>query len=197
MRTYRIRAMVEIALAVALSFALNLVKITPPFAIAGGSISLDMLPIFVVALRLGLGPGLAAGALWGVFNLLFDPFIVHPAQVALDYPIAFAACGLAGLGSGRVNSALRQGRFTMAAIETLPWVLIGGLGRFAAHVVSGVIFFASYAEDAGQTPVVYSLVYNAGYLGPSLLGCAILAAVIVPALGRAVPLPARPSGAAA
>lgn len=193
MRNYRIRAIVEIALAVALSAALNMVKITPPFAIAGGSISLDMLPIFIVALRLGLWPGVVAGALWGVFDLMFEPYVVHPAQVLLDYPLAFALCGLAGIGAHAVARTLSDHRFGSTALTTIPWVLLGGLGRYGAHVLSGVIFF-SENTPAGQSPLLYSAIYNAGYLAPSLLGCAVLAAIIVPALGRAVPSPAAVRG---
>lgn len=195
MRTYRVRAIVEIALAVALSAVLNMAKITPPFAIAGGSISLDMLPIFVVALRLGLWPGVVAGALWGIFDLLFEPYIVHPAQLVLDYPLAFALCGFAGLGASRVRDALSVGRIGGAGVEVVPWVLIGGLGRFAAHVVSGVIFFSENAPK-GQSALLYSAVYNISYIAPSLIACAVLAAVLVPVLARAVPL-RRPDASAA
>ena len=35
-----------------------------------------------------------------------------------------------------------------------------GLGRFICHVLSGVVFFAEYAEGSGLSPMVYSLSYN-------------------------------------
>ena len=55
-----------------------------------------MLPIFVLAFRRGGRVGLLGGALFGMMKLLTDPFIMHPVQVLLDYPIPFAALGVAG-----------------------------------------------------------------------------------------------------
>ena len=34
-----------------------------------------------------------------------------------------------------------------------------------------MIFFASYAIEQGQTPFLYSLLYNLSYVGPDLLIC--------------------------
>ncbi len=67
----------------------------------------------------------------GVVVLIEEPIVVHPVQLLLDYPIAFGALGLAGL--------FRR--------QPLVGVGIGLVGRFAAHFVSGVVFFASYAGD--------------------------------------------------
>ncbi len=183
----RIRTLVEIALAVALAAALNWFGVRLPFNIAGGRIALDMLPIFVVALRRGLWPGLIAGVAWGFADLLFDPYIVHPAQLVLDYPLAFALCGLAGLGAGTVAAALRRGSTAVAAGLVAGWSLVGSFGRFASHWLSGVIFFASSAPK-GQPVGVYSAVYNLAYLAPSAIACAVLAALLVPTLERAVPV---------
>ena len=35
-----------------------------------------------------------------------------------------------------------------------------GIARFVCHVLSGVVFFAEYAEGSGLSPLVYSLSYN-------------------------------------
>lgn len=197
MPNYRVRVMVEIALAVAMSAALNLFHVTLPINIAGGSVSLDMVPIFVVALRLGLGPGLIAGAMWGMFDLLFQPYIVHPVQLVLDYPLAFALCGLAGLMAPGVRSALDGGRGAAATGWMVSGVLLGGVGRFASHFASGIVFFASSAP-AGQPVWLYSLVYNASYMAPSIVAAALLVPLLVLALHRAVPAPeSGPSGLAA
>jgi thiamine transporter len=42
------------------------------------------------------------------------------------------------------------------------------LGRFASHVLSGVVVFASYAPE-GQDPLLYSVFYNGSYLLPELV----------------------------
>lgn len=186
MRNERVRIIVEIALAVALAAVLNYFGVRLPWNIAGGRIALDMLPIFVIALRRGVGPGLITGALWGFADLLFDPYIVHPAQLIFDYPLAFALCGLAGLGRKQVAAALTAGASGRAAGFSAIWAVVGGVGRFLSHVTSGVIFFAD-AAPAGQPVLLYSVVYNMSYMGPSIAVCAILTAVLVPALERAVP----------
>lgn len=194
MRNERVRLIVEIALCVALAAVLNLpgLQIRLPINIAGGTVSLNMLPIFVLALRRGLGPGLVAGAIYGFVDLLIEPFVVHPAQLLLDYPVAYGLLGLAGLGAVAWHKVPR-GRMAAGARIVLPFLLLGGAGRFAAHWVSGIIFFGANAPE--RQPVwLYSLVYNASYLIPSLVLAALATLAVLPALERAVPsAPASPS----
>lgn len=193
MRNERVRLIVEISLCVALSAVLSLVaRFAPPIAIAGGTVSLSMVPIFVLSLRRGLVPGMIAGALFGCVDLLIEPFIVHPAQVALDYPIAFAFLGLSGLGVVIWHTQVAQGRLARGAIIVLPYIVLGAGGRFAAHWLSGVIFFAANAP-AGQPVWLYSLVYNASYLLPSLVICAAATVAVLPVLERAVPSQSYPA----
>ena len=45
---------------------------------------------------------------------------------------------------------------------------VGVFGRFCAHLVSGVVFFASYAP-VGMSPLIYSAIYNGSYIIPELL----------------------------
>lgn len=166
-----IRALTEAALAVALAFVLGLVKVFEmPF---GGSISLEMIPLILLALRQGLAVGVVAGGVYGLLNLLFDPFAVHPVQVLFDYPLAFAAMGLAGLFMPTVRGAV------LGAVVAV-------LARFVCHFVSGVVFFASYAPE-GWNPYVYSAAYNVAYLVPSLAVALAVVVVLLRALGEAQP----------
>lgn len=192
MRSERTRVVVEIALSVGLAAVLSVWKITLPWNIAGGSISLVMLPIFVLAIRRGLWPGILAGAVFGAIDYMIEPWFVHPIQVLLDYGVAYAGCGLAGLGSTRVLTLLRRGERTAALSTAAGLVLLGGTARFVASVISGVVFFASYAPE-GQPVLAYSLGYNASYLLPSLLVTGVLVLLIVPAVERAVPVAALAS----
>jgi len=185
---------VEIALSVALAAVLGLWKITLPWNFAGGSVSLAMLPLFVVSLRRGLWAGVIAGVLFGVIDYFMEPFFVHPAQVLLDYPLAFAACGLAGIGAPAVAKSLSAAAVASAAV-TAPWMLLGGAGRFACSYLSGLIFFAANAPE-GQAVWLYSLVYNLSYLAPSIVACTALGVLLVPALERAVPVHAVANGSA-
>ena len=166
-----VRVLTEAALAVALAFVLGLIKVFEmPF---GGSISLEMLPLILLALRQGPAVGILAGGVYGIVDLIFDPFAVHPVQVIFDYPLAFAAIGLAGFFLPTVRGAVLG---TVAAV----------LARFVCHFVSGVVFFASYAPD-GWNPYVYSAAYNAAYLIPSLVIAIAVVIVLLRALESAQP----------
>jgi thiamine transporter len=130
----------------------------------GGSVTAgSMIPIIVIALRHGPGLGLLAGGAYGVVQYLAGPYFVHPLQLLLDYPVAFGCLGLAGYF--RRSPALGAG--------------VGVAGRFLAHLVSGAVFFASYAP-AGQSPWAYSAIYNGSYLGVEVL----VTAIVVWALAR-------------
>jgi thiamine transporter ThiT len=90
-----VRLLTEGALSIALSLLLWYLRIgAMP---QGGSISLQMLPLFIFALRWGTLPGILVGLVYGVIHSLQDMYVVHWAQYLLDYPIAFGLIGLSGI----------------------------------------------------------------------------------------------------
>jgi len=107
----------------------------------------SMIPIFLLALRRGAKVGILAGIVFGLIVLILEPFVFHPVQVLLDYPIAFGLLGLAGF--------FRQ--------IPLLGVAVGMFGRFIAHFITGIIFFASFVPE-GMSPALYSAIYNGSYL---------------------------------
>jgi len=164
--TDRVRIITETIVMVALAGALYLIKIfTLP---QGGSVTLgSMVPIFLLALRRGPRIGIIGGVAFGLVALVEDVYsgvevIFYPAQVILDYPLAFGLLGLAGF------------------FQKIPilGVGIGIAARFCSHFVSGVLFFASYAP-AGVSPFIYSAVYNGGYLIPEFVITAALMIALV------------------
>jgi thiamine transporter len=70
------RMLAEIGVAVALAVVLNFLKLwrMPQ----GGSVSLEMLPILVIAFRWGLGAGIFSGLIYGLLQLMFGAYIIHP-----------------------------------------------------------------------------------------------------------------------
>jgi thiamine transporter len=130
----------------------------------GGSVSVaGMVPLLWFSLRRGLRSGLEASAIYGLVNMVLPgSYIVDPVQGLLDYPIAFAALGLAG----------------MFRKYPLVGVGVGITGRFLAHFASGVWFFSEYAP-AGTHPVLYSAIYNGGYLIIELIISAAIMYIIV------------------
>ena len=141
----------EIVVFVSLATILSYIKI---FSLPqGGSVTLaSMVPILWLALRRGKKVGFFSAASYGIVQFAIDPYFFHPVQVLLNYPIAFGLLGLAGLF---------QKRFYIG-------VILGIGGRFIAHFFSGIIFFASYAPKE-MSPVVYSAIYNGGYLAVELV----------------------------
>jgi len=124
----------------------------------GGSVTLGgMVPLLLLAYRYGPGVGALGGFVFGCLNIMQDPYIVHPVQVLFDYPLPYMAIGLAG--------AFRHRLYLGTAIAFL--------ARMACHVISGVVFFASFAPE-GQSPLVYSLVFNGTYLVPECIICLII-----------------------
>ncbi len=95
MKKKPLRALTEGALSIALSLLLWYLKIGE--MPQGGSISLQMLPLFIFAIRWGILPGILVGITYGFLHSLQDMYVVHWLQYLLDYPIAFGLIGLAGL----------------------------------------------------------------------------------------------------
>lgn len=147
------------SLCIALSFVLSYIKLFSwP---QGGSITpASMLPIMVFASMFGVLPGIVVGIAYGMLQLIQDPYVIHWAQLFLDYPLAFGAIGLAGLFKN--NLALSA--------------LAGGCGRFVFSFLSGVIFFGSYAPD-GVSPIIYSLAVNGIMIGTDTLICAAVSLI--------------------
>ncbi|MDZ4654610.1 MAG: energy-coupled thiamine transporter ThiT [Coriobacteriia bacterium] len=178
----RVGLVAEVGLSIALAVVLGMLKVWQ--MPQGGEISLAMLPLLVLAFRRGAGPAMLAGALYGVLDAQLNPFIVHWAQYILDYPLAYALVGLAGLAAGRLRALPDR----QASVRTLivAGTVLGTFGRYVAHTVSGVIFFAEYAGP-GQPVLLYSAGYNSFVL-VSAAACAVAAVAIVPALSRVVPV---------
>ncbi len=144
-----VRQLAFCAMALALGTILSNIKLLDfPW---GGSVTLlSMLVICLPGYWFGLGAGLLTGVAYGILQLLIDPYVLYPMQLVVDYLLAFGAMGLSGLFSNSKNGIIKG---YIAAI----------LGRYVFAVISGWIFFGSYAwEGWGVLP--YSLVYNGIYI---------------------------------
>jgi len=187
MRSERVRILAEIALTIALCAVLKLWRINLPWNVAGGSISLSMLPILILALRRGVLPATAAGAAFGFVDFFYEPYAAAPIQVLLDYPVAFALLALAGFGAKQVAALGNAGKRLAAEAVAVPWMILGASGRFLAHFISGIVFFGANAP-AGQPVWIYSALYNLSYVVPSLALSIVVALLVLPVLNAAVPV---------
>lgn len=158
------------AVCIAMSFALSYLRILK--LPQGGSVTIaSLLPLMIYSYMFGIKKGVFAGLIYGVLQALQDPYIIHPAQFLLDYPIAFSAIGLAGLFAkcDKLNK-YPQLQFALGAI-------VASVLRFVSHVLSGVFAFSAYAVDAGMNAWVYSLAYNSFVFAD--IAIAIVVGVIV------------------
>jgi thiamine transporter len=178
------RAIAEIGVALALAAVLSwLAQAFPLRMPQGGSFGLEMLPILFIAVRRGVLPAAVAGGLFGLLQLTGvagTPYIYHPLQALLDYPLAFAALGLAGLVLvGPLDRPANVARLFTA-------VTVGASARLAFHFLSGLIFFAEYAP-AWEAPWLYSITYNLLYLLPSAVATALILWPLLNAYDAAYP----------
>lgn len=146
------RQIAEIGLALALSTILSEIKISGFWAQGGSVTAASLVPIMIIAFRYGGKVGLTVGVIHGLIQLIIGPYVVHPIQLLLDYPIAFGMIGLCGFFNK--NKILG--------------IIVGLLGRFLMHFISGIIYFAQYAPE-GWNPAYYSFIYNISYIAPEII----------------------------
>lgn len=159
------KIMVEGALCVGLSAAFSMFRIIQ--MPQGGDIGLTMLPLLIFALRHGGAAGMAAGFASGILRLFLGAYIVHPVQALLDYPLGSAAVGLAGFFPGSIYLGMA----------------VGMLSCLFSYVLSGVIFFSSYAPE-GTNVWLYSTVYNGTIIVPELIINAAIIRLLWPRLKK-------------
>lgn len=180
---------------IALACILSMLKVWQmPY---GGSITAaSMLPIVLVAYRCGTRWGLLTGGVYGLIQLMLGAVTgdlkgltlgVIIGSVLLDYLVAFAMLGLAGLFSKKIkNTAVAFGLGTFVAC----------LARYLAHIASGFLFFSQYAEwyfsqegftfganilaqySGNKLYLIYSAVYNGIFMVPETVLTTVLAVVL-------------------
>lgn len=169
----RVRALTEGAMMVAAAQVLSYLKfMTLP---NGGSLTPAVFPVLLFALRWGVGRGLLAGFAFGLLQLIFDGAYAWGWQsMVLDYLMAFAPLGLAGLFRGK-------------SWGIFPGAVVGCGVRFLVHYISGVTVYRITipTEIPGigvfESAQMYSLVYNGAYMLPNLLlALAVAGALYVP-----------------
>ena len=172
MQNSKTKKLVEMSILVALAFVLDYVAniYSGWFWPFGGSISISLVPLAIIAFRYGWVAGFLGGFTMGLLQLLTGAYIMHPIQVLFDYPLPYAVLGFAGFFASKVNVVEVGQRSLYIWLATG----IGSIARLVCHIISGVVFFADYAPE-GMNPVVYSVGYNT----PFVLASYILSAIIL------------------
>ena len=187
MRTrFSVRVLVEIAIFAAMAFVLDLFQGIWFKGIwaSGGSLGIAMVPIFVIAYRRGLLPGIICGLIVSVLQMLGGPYIIQGRtfdneflqvmgpfiQVSLDYILAYTVVGFAGAFAHLYANG-------KSPKEKLMWIVIGslfgGLLKFLCHFAAGYFWLNSWNTFAGidDSSMLYSLVYNGTYCFPNMIVC--------------------------
>ena len=166
----------------------------------GGEITpLSMLPIVMLAYMFGVKWGAVCGAAYGILQAIFGATLsaAFAGQsigavlgiIFFDYLIAFTALSLAGLFKGKIKN--HTVAFTLGT-------LIATLFRYIAHIVSGCIFFGSYAAgffaqestsgfgtevlekfSGTRLIIIYSTIYNGTYMVPEIVLTTVAAAFLI------------------
>lgn len=187
MRNQKVLLLVEIAIFAALGFVLDFVAFKMP---QGGSVSLVMVPIVLMAFRRGALAGIITGLLVGLLQIVSGLISVTPLsfnfvvmQVILDYLVAYGVVGFAGLMRKQYSNNIAQNKHVKNIIIIVTAVFIGSFLRYATHVITGIFFFGMYADE-GQNLFLYSSIYNATYMIPVFLLTAVICSLLFVAAPR-------------
>lgn len=168
------KTLAEIVIFSALAAVLYIFR---PFSLPyGGSVTLgSMVPIVWLSLRRGIYTGVIAGAIFGILALFVDIVLVGaafiiatPLQAFLEYPVAFAILGLAGI--------FRKESVSYA---------IAGLGivvfaKFLVHYFVGVfIWYNVYSFPPEWGQYLWPAVYNGSFLLVEFIISAVIIAALV------------------
>lgn len=142
----------EDGMLIAMAFVLNLIKLFP--MPTGGSINLQMLPLFIIALRHGPIHGfISGGIVYGLLTCLTDGygFATYP----FDYLIGFGSIAVLGL----FKSLIMKDKTDYNLFGEL-YLFIGGVSSMAVRFIGGTLSsMVIYEYDFASAAL-----YNVGYI---------------------------------
>ena len=171
----RVRILTECAVLLALGTVLSFVKLAD--LPAGGSVTCaSMMPLVILAWRHGWKWGLGCGVVWGAVQQLVGLSTLSYvttwqsilAVALLDYVVAFAVYGLAGI--------FRKS-FKNQHTALISGAVFAGILRYLCHVISGATVWAGLSIPSSAA-LLYSLSYNATYMLPDTLILALVAGYV-------------------
>jgi len=175
------RELADVGLLLAVAIILQLLTFTLGLVLpTAGSISLSMLPLFIIAYRHGFKLGALSGVLYGLVEMaMYTGFIGALADSAgmfmaitfADYVLAF---GIIALGALIFN--IDRG----STAHFVAGIVVGGLLRYIVHIVSGVVLFGEFVRaDYPETNVVIgSALINGSYMIPIIILTAVIGGLV-------------------
>ncbi len=143
-----------IAMAIVLELLTKLILPYLRMPFGGNFIGIAMLPLVLIGFLFGLKYGIAAGFVYGIYEIILAPSgHIVGWSFLLDYLVGFTAFGLTGFFVGHLRSIK----------HVIYGVLLAGFIRYLSVSFAGVIFWRQFMP-AGRDPWYYSFVlYNLGY----------------------------------
>lgn len=152
--------------AIALATVIAIFIKLPSLPLGGSVTLLSMLIICLTGYWYGPVVGITSAVAYGILQFITGPYVVHPLQVLLDFPVAFGALGLSGFFCNSKHGLVKG-------------YLAGVAGRFVVHCISGMIFYTTYVGDfGGNAAAIWTgVVYNMTYIVPEAVITLILIAL--------------------
>jgi thiamine transporter len=179
------RKVLESALLIGVSLVLNEIARFNSTWIYGGSVTLgSMIPLVMLCWRWGTRQGLFSAFVFsllqlflGMKNVMYGRNVLQMALIALlDYVLAYTVIGLAAAPRRIIKNelvALGAGIVMVCAL------------RFLCHFISGwLIWNALWPNDKGLSGMVYSMLYNGGYMLPETLIALVIGILLFMPLRR-------------
>ena len=87
-----VRTICEVGIFAAIGYAIDELQgiLSKGIFVSGGSIGFAMIAVIIIALRRGWLPAILTGLIIGGLDLATGAYIVHPAQLLLDYILPYA-----------------------------------------------------------------------------------------------------------
>ena len=178
-----ITTMCEVGIFAAIGYVLDELQgvLSKGLFINGGSIGFAMIAVLIIAFRRGWLPAIATGLIMGLLDIATSAYILHPAQLLLDYILPYAVVGLVGFLKPMFDGTDEK---KSKILWLIAGTVVGGLLKFLSHYLAGIIFWADpqyFAWNLNNlNPYLYCFIYNIAFIGPSIvLTAAILVVVFV------------------
>lgn len=164
-----------LAIALILDFVVNYI----PFLNwpSGGSISLAMLPLFLVGFICGPVWGFGISIIFGALSMLIGgAYTYNWCSILLDYILGYGIIGVCGF----FTKSFYQKKTSLL----ISGMIIAALLRFLCSFLSGCIVVWDINPNGSINPnfssaaMSYSAVYNLGYIFPSLVICIVVFALL-------------------
>lgn len=157
-----------IAMFMAVTIVLSFFNQFIPSLPQGGTISFDIIAIFLCSYLLGGRYALIVGIGVSILQFILGMAVYYgPWSVLFDYILPLTVCGIAGY-----IPHIKIGKY-----EFYLGVFISMILKYLSHFISGAFVFGMYAPE-GMNPMIYSLIYNLPYNFFTMLLCMFVVPIL-------------------